>query len=178
MPFKYKLLLIVSPLIVIFDQLSKLWILRTLPLGDMIPVIPGYFDIVHVRNTGAAFGFLAGSHAGFREPFFYLVALVAVAVMINVLRKLKPQDRLMPWVIALIGGGLVGNLIDRVRLGSVVDFVSFHWQDKVADWHLGSYALQFRWEWPAFNVADSAITTAMVLLVVHMLFFETRNPGR
>lgn len=175
MSFKYKLLLIVSPTVVILDQFTKWLILSYLPLYDSISVIPGFFDIVHVRNTGAAFGLLASSNAGFREPFFYIVAIVAVAVLISMLRKLAPQDKLMSWVVALVAGGLVGNLIDRLRFGNVVDFLSFHWRDAVADWNLLGYAIHFRWEWPSFNVADSAITIAMMLLVVQMLFLEKRT---
>lgn len=175
MPFKYKLLLIVTPLIIALDQFTKWLILSHLPLYESIPVIPGFFDIVHVRNTGAAFGFLAGSDQAIREPFFYIVAVVAVVVLGGILRKLTPRDVLMSWVVALVSGGLVGNLIDRLRFGNVVDFLSFHWRDAVADWEVLGYAVRFRWEWPSFNVADSAITIAMVLLVMNMLFFERGN---
>lgn len=161
MSFKYKLLLTLTPLIVILDQFTKWLILENLPLHTHIPVIPDFFDIVHVRNTGAAFGFLAESSASFREPFFYVVALIAVVVIAGIFRKLPSHAVYMSWVIALVTGGLVGNLIDRLRFGNVVDFLSFHWRDV--------------WEWPSFNVADSAITIAMVLLIVHMLFLEKRN---
>lgn len=175
MSFKYKLLLLVSPAIVLLDQFTKWLILKNVPLYDSIPVIPGFFDIVHVRNTGAAFGMLASSDAGFREPFFYIVAVVAVVILINMLRKLSPQDKVMAWVVALVAGGLVGNLIDRLRFGNVVDFLSFHWRDAVANWSFFGRAVSFRWEWPSFNVADSAITIAMMLLVVQMLFIEKRR---
>lgn len=175
MSFKYKLLLIVTPLIIILDQFTKWLILNHLPMYDSIPVIPGFFDIVHVRNTGAAFGFLATSDHSIREPFFYIVAAVAVIILGSILRRLSPRDVLMSWVVALVAGGLVGNLIDRLRFGNVVDFLSFHWRDSVADWDILGHAIRFRWEWPSFNVADSAITVAMVLLVVNMLVFERGN---
>lgn len=175
MAFKYKLLLTVTPLIVILDQLTKWWILQTLPLHTAISVIPGFFDIVHVRNTGAAFGMFATSDQAFREPFFYLVAAVAVFVLAGLFRKMTPQDKVMPWVVALVAGGLVGNLIDRLRFGNVVDFLSFHWRDAVADWNLLGWAINFRWEWPSFNVADSAITAAMMVLIFNMLFWEKRT---
>ncbi len=175
MPFKYKLLLFISPAIILLDQFTKWLVLAYLPLHDSIPVVPGFFDIVHVRNTGAAFGLLAASDQAFREPFFYIVAAVAVIVLIGMLRRMSPQDKLMSWVVALVSGGLVGNLIDRLRFGNVVDFLSFHWRNAVADWNILGYHLQFRWEWPSFNVADSAITIAMVLLVLHMLIFEKRE---
>jgi signal peptidase II len=172
--FKYKLLAIVSPLVILLDQLTKWLIVSYLPLYNSIPVIPGFFDIVHVRNTGAAFGVFASSDAGFREPFFYIVAVIAITVLVSILRKLTPQDKLMSWVVALVAGGLVGNLIDRLRFGNVVDFLSFHWRDAVADWNFWGHAIHFRWEWPSFNVADSAITIAMLLLVVQMLFSEKK----
>lgn len=172
MQFKYKLLLIVTPLIVALDQFTKWLIVTYLPMYDSIPVIPGFFDIVHVRNTGAAFGFLSKSDHAVREPFFYIVAVVAVVILGSILRRLSQRDVLMSWVVALVGGGLVGNLIDRLRFGNVVDFLSFHWRDAAADWRILNWSLQFRWEWPSFNVADSAITIAMILLVVNMLVFE------
>lgn len=172
MQLKYKLLVTITPVIILLDQFTKWLILSRLPMYDSIPVIPGFFDIVHVRNTGAAFGFLSGSDQSIREPFFYLVALVAVIVLGSILRRLSPRDVLMSWVVSLVAGGLVGNLIDRLRFGNVVDFLSLHWRDAVADWNILGWSIRFRWEWPSFNVADSAITIAMILLVMNMLFFE------
>lgn len=164
-----------TPLIIVLDQLTKWWVVQTLPMHAAISIIPGFFDIVHVRNTGAAFGLFATSNQAFREPFFYVIAAVAVVVLVGLLRKIPPQDKVMPWVVALVSGGLLGNLIDRLRFGNVVDFLSFHWRDAIADWTILGYNLNFRWEWPSFNVADSAITTAMVLLLAQMLFWEKRT---
>lgn len=175
MPFKYKLLLIVSPAIVILDQFTKWLILENLPLHSSITVIPGFFDINHVRNTGAAFGLFAASDQSFRVPFFYIIAVIAVVVLAGIFRKLPSHAVFMSWVVALVSGGLVGNLIDRLRFGNVVDFLSFHWRDAMADWSLLGWHLQFRWEWPSFNVADGAITIAMGMLVIHMLFFEKQR---
>jgi signal peptidase II len=79
----------------------------------------------------------------------------------------------MSTVVALVLGGLVGNLIDRLRFGNVVDFLSFHWRDAVAHWSLLGWNLNFRWEWPSFNVADSAITIAMLMLLTHMIKGES-----
>lgn len=172
MPLKFKLLVFVTPAIILLDQFTKWLILSYVPLYGSIPVIPGFFDVVHVRNTGAAFGFLAGSDHAFRQPFFYLVAIVAVVVLVGLFRRLSPRDVVMSWVVALVAGGLVGNLIDRVRFGNVVDFLSFHWRDASVDWRILNWSLHFRWEWPSFNIADSAITMAMVLLVLNMLVIE------
>jgi len=175
MPSKYKLVIIVSAVIIALDQLTKWLILTYVPLYSTVPVIPGFFDIVHIRNTGAAFGMFANSDSPLREPFFYVVALIAVVVLISILRKLPNYVTLMSWVIALVFGGLVGNLVDRIRFGNVVDFLSFHWRDAVANWNVLGWHIGFKWEWPSFNVADSAITIAMVLIVIHMIFFEGRN---
>lgn len=175
MPFKYKLLLIVTPLIVVLDQFTKWLIVARLPLYGSITVIPGFFDITHVRNTGAAFGFLAGTDHTIREPFFYGVAVVAIVILASLLRKLSSRDVLMSWVVALVAGGLVGNLIDRIRFGNVVDFLSFHWRDAASDWRILNWSLHIRWEWPSFNVADSAITLAMILLMINMIVFERRG---
>lgn len=175
MAFKYKLLLIVTPLIVVLDQVTKWLILQNLPLHTAISIIPGFFDIVHVRNTGAAFGMFASSDQSFREPFFYFVAAVAVFVLLGLLRKITPKEKVMAWVVTLVAGGLLGNLIDRLRFGNVVDFLSFHWRDAEANWNIFGLALHFRWEWPSFNVADSAITVAMILLVLNMLIWEKRT---
>ncbi len=164
MPFKYRCLLLITPLIFVADQLTK-WLVRSrIAYGSGIPVIPGYFDIVHVHNTGAAFGMLAGAQASFREPFFYLVSLVAIGVIATVLRKLPSHERLLPIVLTLILGGVLGNTIDRVAQGFVTDFLSVHWRDVVLHFSFLDRTYQLALDWPSFNVADSAITVSMVLL--------------
>ncbi len=166
MKYRYLAVLIISPLVVIFDQLTKWLVLTYIPRGHEIPVIPGFFDLVHTRNTGAAFGAMAGVDAAFRVPFFYIVAAVAVVVLAVMLWKMHDDERLLPVSFGLILGGIAGNIIDRLRLGSVVDFLSFHWKDAVVDGSLFSWHINFPLYWPAFNVADSAITVAMGLLVI------------
>ena len=132
--------------------------MRSLAIGDVNPVISGFFDVVHFRNTGAAFGMLSSLSDTIRPLFFYFVAIVALFIIFYSLRKLSPDDCLHLWVLSLIAGGLFGNFTDRIRLGSVVDFLSFHW-DNAQLWGV-------RLEWPAFNIADSAITIAMALMVI------------
>jgi signal peptidase II len=136
--------------VAIVDQLTKLWIMTTFALHEQQNIIPGVFDLVYVTNTGAAFGFLAGSKNLLRQAFFVAVAIIALIVIVFAYGHLKRQGRIFVYALGLIAGGAVGNLIDRLRFGSVVDFLDFY---------LGSY------HWPAFNVADSAITVGVALFL-------------
>ena len=139
----------ISALIVLSDQLTKGLVVASIPLYHSIPVIRGFFDLTHVRNTGAAFGIFASLASPWRGFFLNAVALtVFVAVLVWSLRSPASAGRLQAGL-ALILGGAVGNLIDRFRFGSVTDFLLFH---------LGRY------EWPSFNVADSSITVGVFLL--------------
>jgi signal peptidase II len=140
------------------DQLSKEWIARSLGYADEIPVIEGFFHITHVRNPGAAFGVLAASPEPVRLFFFVGVTLVAIGLIFSFYRKLAPGDRFSALSLGLILGGAVGNLIDRVRHGEVVDFLHFRlW---------GGYT------WPDFNLADSFIVVGVILLVIELLASE------
>ena len=140
--------------VVIVDQLTKLWIMTTFALHEQQNIIPGFFDLVYVTNTGAAFGFLAGSKTWLRQAFFVAVSIVALIVIVYAYGHLKKQGRIFVYALGLIAGGAVGNLIDRLRFGSVVDFLDFY---------LGSY------HWPAFNAADSAITVGVALFLLGTL---------
>lgn len=140
--------------VVIIDQLTKLWILSNFALHEQRNIIPGLFDLVYVTNTGAAFGFLAGSKSWLRQAFFVGVALAALGVIFFAYAHLKKQGRLFVYALGLIAGGAVGNLIDRLRFGSVVDFLDFY---------LGGY------HWPAFNAADSAITIGVGVFLLGTL---------
>lgn len=142
-------------LIIILDQWSKQYVLNHLPLGSVQTVIPGFFDLVHYRNPGAAFGMLANLSEATRSWLFYVLALVAGIFLAYYWKSLKPQEKLSKIAVPLVYGGIIGNIIDRIRFGNVVDFLSFHWREFAA--------------WPAFNVADSAITVAVVLLVIEGL---------
>lgn len=161
MQYKYKTFLLITPLIVVLDQFTKYLVLQNLAFHEAIPVIPGYFDLVHVRNYGAAFGMLSSLGSGFRNPFFYGISAIAIFVLASLFKNLDAKDRFYSPILSLISGGVLGNLIDRIRFGNVVDFLSFHIQDK----QVWGMAL----EWPAFNVADSAITVSMVVLAIHFV---------
>ena len=141
-------------LVVIVDQLTKLWIMKNFALYEQQNIIPGFFNLVYVTNTGAAFGFLAGGKSWLRQVFFIGVAIVALGVIVFAYGHLKKQGRLFVYALGLIAGGAIGNLIDRLRFGSVVDFLDFY---------LGSY------HWPAFNAADSAITIGVGLFLLGTL---------
>ena len=133
--------------VVILDQLSKFAITRAIAYGSGIEIAP-FFNLVLVHNKGAAFSFLSGA-SGWQREFFIAIAVVAIAWVVHLLRK-HPRQTLFCLALSLILGGAIGNLIDRVWLGAVVDFLDFH----AAGRHF-----------PAFNVADSAITCGAAALV-------------
>ena len=137
----------ISLLVIVLDQISKLWILAKFQYGDSLP-LTSFFNLVHARNTGAAFSFLAGQ-GGWQRFFFIGIALGASVLIVYLMRK-HAQERGFCFALSLILGGALGNLIDRVRFGYVVDFLDFY----AAGTHF-----------PAFNVADSAITVGAALLI-------------
>ena len=138
--------------VALLDQGVKVWIRTHLPLHETISIIPGLFDITHVANVGAAFGILA--HAGpWRELFFQVVSVAAMLGLALYYYTAPRRDRLLFWSASLILGGALGNFIDRVTLGHVTDFLDFY---------VGTY------HWPAFNVADSAITVGGLLLALRV----------
>lgn len=155
--FKHKWirLVLVAGLVVILDQVSKQLILNTMPLGSGFPLIDGLFNIVHVRNPGGAFGFLSGHSQAVREFFFLFVTGLASVFIVWVYRTIPETHLALSTGLAMVFGGAIGNLIDRVRFGNVVDFI---------DWYIGDL------HWPAFNLADSAICIGVGILIVHILF--------
>jgi signal peptidase II len=166
---KAKILAALVPLVFLLDQGTKWVIRRALAVGDVLPVLPGLFDIVHVRNRGAAFGFMANLPEPVRLPFFFVVSFLALGLITIYFFRMKDGRKSVVVCLALILGGALGNIWDRLTLGEVVDFLSFHWYDKVAEWRIAGKALRFRLEWPAFNVADMAISIAVVWLMILML---------
>jgi len=148
-------LLIVSGPVILLDQASKAVVLNTMRLYESIPVIPGFFNLTHIHNPGGAFGFLAGQSAVVRTFFFLVVAFLAMGLILHFYFKTPPTHPILSAAFALIFGGAVGNLIDRLRFGRVVDFLDFY---------IGAL------HWPAFNVADSAITVGITVFVLHLVF--------
>lgn len=163
---KYKILIAIAPAVFVLDQITKWIILIDVALGDRIPVIPGYFDIVHFRNTGAAFGMFSGLSDDVRAPFFYIVAGIAAVVLGFMYRAMSDRELLMPVALSLVFGGIAGNVVDRVRFGEVVDFLSAHVGDRIFTMEALGRRISLQLEWPAFNVADMAITAAMLLIVI------------
>ena len=148
------LFLAITGLVVLLDQLTKGWIIATMRLHDAYPVIDGFFNIVYVRNPGAAFGFLAGASPLFRSVFFLAVTLAAILLILHYLRQTRIEEIFLVLALALILAGAVGNLIDRIRFGEVIDFL---------DVYIGAH------HWPAFNIADASITTGASVLVMFLL---------
>jgi signal peptidase II len=166
MIFKYRALLIVTPVVFFLDQLTKWLVRKYIPLHEAVPVVRGYFDIVHYENKGAAFGMFSGAGGEFRLYFFYVVSVLAVIILAGFFVKLA-GGRLLPIAVSLIFGGIAGNTTDRIRFGTVTDFISVHISDLA--WNFNIFGRQFDipLEWPAFNVADSAITVAMFCLIIY-----------
>lgn len=166
---KLKFMGIVAAVVIALDVLTKWLIVENLALGAEIPVIPNLFDIVHGRNTGAAFGILSDWHSAFKNWFFYLIAVFAAVFLYYYMKSVPARDKISLTALGFILGGALGNLIDRIWRGSVVDFLSFHYYDKVLRFSLFGDEFEIPLSWPAFNLADSAITVAVVLLVVQAL---------
>ncbi len=163
---KYKILMAVTPAVFILDQVTKWLILTRIGLGERITIIPGLFDIVHFRNTGAAFGLFSSLSDDVRAPFFYIAAAIATLVLAFMYRAISDREVMMPVALSLVFGGIAGNVLDRLRFGEVVDFLSFHVDNRVLVGQAFGRHFSLPLEWPAFNVADMAITTAMFLIVI------------
>ncbi|MGH8433170.1 MAG: signal peptidase II [Pseudomonas sp.] len=149
-----------SVLVFVLDQASKFYFEGALTLYQQIVVIPDYFSWTLAYNTGAAFSFLADG-SGWQRWLFALIAIGVSAVLVVWLKRLKVAETWLAIALALVLGGALGNLYDRVMLGHVVDFILVHWQN--------------RWYFPAFNIADSAITVGAILLALDM--FKTKKSG-
>jgi len=152
---KYMRLAGVAGLIVIVDQIAKALILKSMPLYHSVPVIPGFFNITHIQNPGGAFGFLANQSSSLRTIVFLLISSLAVGL---IFWFYKNTPKTHPWLanaFAMIFGGAIGNLIDRIRFRKVVDFLDIY----LGDLH-----------WPAFNIADSAISIGIAIFIFHLLF--------
>ena len=143
----------ISAVVLVLDQVTKVWAVDALLGKAPIVVVPGFFDFSLVYNTGAAFGLLADAH-GWQNTFFIVVAVAVSAFILWSLARSKPGEAQSAVALALIFGGAIGNVIDRVRQGYVVDFVH---------WFYGN------WHWPTFNIADAAISVGAVLLVLDIL---------
>ena len=151
---KFKILLIVAPLVLILDQVTKYLVNANLAPYASVTLIENFFYLSHVRNPGGAFGVLSWMSPN----VFVVVSALAIGVVFIFFASLEKSQRLAAVALALILGGAVGNLVDRVRLGQVIDFIDIHWHSL---------------KWPAFNVADSAITIGVLLLIIELISSES-----
>lgn len=143
---------IISFLVVSLDQLAKYIICTLVPLYSKVEILSDFINIVHIRNSGIAFGLF--KHFGNQFQVISLIAVTGVTLVLImfIINQIKKDDKLQTFSLSLILGGAIGNLIDRFHLGEVIDFIDVHW-----------YAI---YHWPAFNVADSAITVGIVIMVL------------
>ncbi|MCL5669006.1 MAG: signal peptidase II [Gammaproteobacteria bacterium] len=138
-----------SALVIVLDQVGKYLISSSMQLHESIEIAP-LFNLTLLHNTGAAFSFLSGA-GGWQRWFFTVIALGVSTVIVLWLKRLPAADKWQAAALSLIMGGALGNVIDRVRFGYVVDFLDFYYR---------------QWHWPAFNIADSAITVGVAILVL------------
>jgi signal peptidase II len=148
---KYLLSTPISLAVVILDQCTKYLIIKSFALYQSLTIIEHYFNIVHTRNKGIAFGLLSRQGSGIQVILLIITSLLAIAFIFYLLNSLSDKQKYAIVTLSLILGGAIGNLIDRIRWGEVIDFIDLHW---------------YQYHWPAFNCADSAISIGLVLLLI------------
>lgn len=159
---KYASVVGLATAIVCLDQFTKWLVVTYIPLHAVIEVVPGFAELTHVKNTGGAFGFLAGADHAWRLPFFIVVSLLAMGLLWQVVRSTDPKELATLFAVGSVLGGAMGNFIDRAREGAVTDFISLHWRE---------------YYWPAFNVADSFITIGVAVLVWQSIWGHRKKPS-
>ncbi|MBI4792311.1 MAG: lipoprotein signal peptidase [Deltaproteobacteria bacterium] len=159
----FPLLFLLAALVIIADQLSKWLVMSRFGLHEIKTVVPGFFNLTYLHNRGAAFGLLANADPAWQPWFFIGIACGALVFIGFAFRQYRDRSVLYLYAFALIAGGAAGNLIDRVRYGSVVDFLDFY----VARYH-----------WPAFNVADSAIVVGVGIFLLASLLDRDGAEGK
>lgn len=155
-----KFFFVIAVIVLLLDRLAKWAVASNIPLGEHITVIPGFFRLTHVQNTGAAFGLFADSSAQWKVGALVSFSIVALIVVSALLWKNSHSLSTTTIGLSLILGGAMGNLWDRMMSGRVVDFLDFY---------IGSY------HWPAFNVADMAIVVGAILLISEIFFTKSAN---
>jgi signal peptidase II len=158
---KYLILVVVFCVVLFFDQITKAYVNRTLYKFQSVEIVKNFFHITHVRNTGAAFGLLAGQTHPVRTILFVVISVTAIGVILLIFRRIEDDDTLHALAFSLLLGGAAGNLIDRIWIGQVIDFLDFHW---------------YNHHWPAFNFADSAICGGIGLILLNMVMGTRRSP--
>lgn len=154
------LFIVIAGLTAAADQYTKYLVTTSVPSNRAIELVPGFANLVHARNPGAAFGIMAGSDWQFRSWFFIFVSVAALGLLLILLLFSRDMDGYLLAGYSFFFGGALGNLIDRVRFGEVTDFLDVHWH---------------AYHWPAFNVADSALCLGAFLIFLH--FLRSRESG-
>ena len=149
---KYRILFFLLPSILFLDQWTKSLVYKSIHLGESIVMIPDFFNLTYVQNKGAAFGLLSSAPAYFRVPFFIIVPLLALLSIIHLFRQVPEYQNRAPIALSLVIAGAIGNLLDRLNFGFVIDFLDFHWR--------------WTYHYPSFNIADSAICFGVGLLMI------------
>ena len=147
--------------IIVLDQVSKSVVDRILPLNHSIPVIPNLFSLTYIRNTGAAFGIFARSAPLVRLPLLVLFSLMAIGFIVMMLKRLSESEKGLITALSFILGGALGNLLDRLFYGEVIDFLDFYWSS---------------YHWPAFNFADSFITLGVIGTLCRLIRAKGEDP--
>ena len=160
---KYWVLLIICAWTLSFDQWSKHIVQKNLPFHQTVSVVPGFFNLTHVRNPGGAFGIFVGERGGLGSLLFVVVSLLAIGVLLVLMLRVKEGEKIHSLSYSLILSGAIGNLIDRLRYGEVIDFLDFH---------------LFSVHWPAFNIADSAICIGIGLMAFELLVQDRKKGAK
>jgi signal peptidase II len=151
---RYALSLLIAGIVFTLDQISKSLVRELLPLNHSLVVVQGFLNLVHIQNPGMIFGIFSQSTYTLKSYLLIIVSLAAITFLFFLLRSLKEKNLFFTIALSLTLGGAIGNLVDRIVLGKVVDFIDVYWST---------------YHWPAFNVADSAISIGMVILVIQVL---------
>lgn len=151
---KYLILIAVTFIITAMDQWTKMIVHSSFDLGESINLIHGFFNFTYVRNTGAAWGILSTAPETFRQIFFLSIPPIAIGIIVSFVYSLPESETLELYALSAISGGALGNYIDRLRFGYVIDFIDFHFKNK--------------YSYPAFNIADSAIVIGVAILTFIM----------
>ena len=172
---KYRVLLVVAPAFLLVDQISKILVRHWLPQGDRIAIIPRFFNLVHVRNPGAAWGLMG--EAENRLLIFLAVSVVAFVVIGMYVRALPATEGWLAAALAMILAGAAGNFIDRVVFHEVTDFLDFYvgWSGSLREFLLDKVHTT---HYPTYNVADIAIVVGVGMFLVHVLIIEPRQARR
>ena len=154
---KYVLLFFVSGVLIVMDQYTKLMVSLHIPLNYSVKVVEGFFNFTHIRNSGVAFGLFASQQSEYKALMFIAISTIAIIAILVIFHQTPKEKKMVQTGLILIFSGAIGNLIDRILHGEVIDFVDFFIN---------------RHHFPAFNIADSCITVGVIMMVIDLFFGE------